>query len=1007
MSCRLRCGDCGKTALAGVEDAGQRVLCRACGRWVPVPRIDEWPQSLDSEPSPNNDTTLDAEPLEAGTFDELIDPPQLMKAMRDIAAEKAGGVSKPAVLPRSANARADTTNRLMIAVVVIGLGLVLWAAASTFYRSAGVPSRWEQTAGPQLLSLKSEAETMVKDGRLADAHSLYQEIQRMVAGRTIENEQLRYEVHAARTAQDRIFLTLIDQANAPPPQLPLEPVIDFTPPPATQAAQIAYAPATQPAEPVAMVAPPVELPLTVVRPQDPPRLQRPPRPLVRPIAMPASDITDEEIGEAIKLGVDYLLRQFEDGRLRGSERAGAQAVGMNVLTVYALIQCGQAIQDERLNVRGPGMKRMLDKVRDAEITQYNTYIRGLRATALSVYNRPEDRAVIKSDVQWLLRNNEDGAYTYNETSRNPVRGRRAWDNSNSQYGLLGVWSAAEIGQEVPRNYWLDVQKHWVENQHDNGQWGYRTPTGGDMRLSMTVAGLASLFVAHDWLDPGQFGAAVGREPFSPALARGLAFLESGDNAVRVQGGYTLYGLERVGLASGFKYFGEHDWYRLLARQVLHLQGRDGSLGGSMQETCFSLLFLARGRHPILMNKLRYDGNWANRPRDVANLARFASRELERPLNWQVVPITRDWTDWMDSPILYFSGHKPVGFDEDQTANLRRYINAGGMLFTQADGGKADFSQSVVEMAKQVCTGMEFVNVPDDHVIYTINYQINPKPKLKYITNGSRILWLHAEEDISQHWQLRAEKTRRSIHELGVNLFIYAAGKRDFRNRLASPVIPEPPGAPRHRLRLARILYSGQWDPEPAATGRFSRWFRFQTGYGLDVRAVATSELDPQIYPIAHLTGAAITTFSEKETIAMKKYVEAGGVLMIDACGGAWQFDQSAAALLQRLTGDATMRIMDDRHSLLSGRIEGTRPLPRPLLRQYTEQKLGRSAGRLLWTELGQGKIVYSGMDITTGLLGTNTWGISGYRPEYALDLMLNAVIWAADGAPVEMEAASQ
>src|SRR5207248_8214444 len=115
----------------------------------------------------------------------------------------------------------------------------------------------------------------------------------------------------------------------------------------------------------------------------------------------------------------------------------------------------------------------------------------------------------------------------------------------------------------------------------------------------------------------------------------------------------LYGIERAGLASGFKYFGKHDWYRELAQRILLTQGGDGAWGESnVIETAYHLLFLSRGRHPILMNKLRFDGYWANRPRDLANLARFAGKQLERPLNWQVVPLDNDYTDWMDSPILY-------------------------------------------------------------------------------------------------------------------------------------------------------------------------------------------------------------------------------------------------------------------------------------------------------------------------------------------------------------------
>ena len=69
-------------------------------------------------------------------------------------------------------------------------------------------------------------------------------------------------------------------------------------------------------------------------------------------------------------------------------------------------------------------------------------------------------------------------------------------------------------------------------------------------------------------------------PFSPHLQAGLDWLATDDNAVKLSGsnyyGYTLYGLERAGLASGFKTFGKHDWYRVLATQALRDQHPSGS-----------------------------------------------------------------------------------------------------------------------------------------------------------------------------------------------------------------------------------------------------------------------------------------------------------------------------------------------------------------------------------------------------------------------------------------------
>src|SRR5438045_8203476 len=97
---------------------------------------------------------------------------------------------------------------------------------------------------------------------------------------------------------------------------------------------------------------------------------------------------------------------------------------------------------------------------------------------------------------------------------------------------------------------------------------------------MTCAGLASMFVAHGYLEPARFTGNVGREPFIPAITKGLKWLESADNSIDLDhGGYNLYGLERVGLASGFKYLGSHDWYRELAAQALTDQQADGSFFG--------------------------------------------------------------------------------------------------------------------------------------------------------------------------------------------------------------------------------------------------------------------------------------------------------------------------------------------------------------------------------------------------------------------------------------------
>src|SRR5665213_4129661 len=123
-----------------------------------------------------------------------------------------------------------------------------------------------------------------------------------------------------------------------------------------------------------------------------------------------------------------------------------------------------------------------------------------------------------------------------------------WDNSNSQYGLLGVWAGEQAGLEVPARYWRDIEGHWLRCELRNGQWGYKAPDRQGS-LAMTCAGVTSLMVTHDYIQSTGSRGGIGREPSPPPLAAGLAWLEQSDNAVNVGSsqshyvGYDLFGIE--------------------------------------------------------------------------------------------------------------------------------------------------------------------------------------------------------------------------------------------------------------------------------------------------------------------------------------------------------------------------------------------------------------------------------------------------------------------------------
>src|SRR5690606_15607431 len=79
--------------------------------------------------------------------------------------------------------------------------------------------------------------------------------------------------------------------------------------------------------------------------------------------------------------------------------------------------------------------------------------------------------------------------------------------------------------------------------------------------------------------------------------------------------YTLYGIERIGVASGLKYFGTIDWYQTGAKWLLEKQNKQtgawngskvsGAAGGFC-DNAFALIFLSRGSAPVAINKLQYE-----------------------------------------------------------------------------------------------------------------------------------------------------------------------------------------------------------------------------------------------------------------------------------------------------------------------------------------------------------------------------------------------------------------
>ena len=78
---------------------------------------------------------------------------------------------------------------------------------------------------------------------------------------------------------------------------------------------------------------------------------------------------------------------------------------------------------------------------------------------------------------------------------------------------------------------------------------------------------------------------------------------------------------------------------------------------------------------------------------------------------------------------------------------------------------------------------------------------------------------------------------------------------------------------------------------------------------------------------------------------------------------------------------------------LAGMVDATKPSLRPYALDRAGGQIEPHGFRIL--HHAKGVVIFSPLDLTTGILGANTWGIFGYAPEYAQDFVRNVLLWSA------------
>jgi hypothetical protein len=205
------------------------------------------------------------------------------------------------------------------------------------------------------------------------------------------------------------------------------------------------------------------------------------------------------------------------------------------------------------------------------------------------------------------------------TRRIPIKAQRdggeGGDNSNTQYGALGLRACFDAGITFEEQLIVRAAKWWMECQGppEDGAAANAVQSGGDARPrgwnykmagadgeaygSMTAGGVGSV-VIYDYMLKKDWK----KNPIANAGVSWLN-LKWDVKANPGKGGawhyYYLYGLERAGILYDTTLIGKHDWYLEGARLLLDAQDGNGSWQTQTWDTCFAILFLKKATRPLI------------------------------------------------------------------------------------------------------------------------------------------------------------------------------------------------------------------------------------------------------------------------------------------------------------------------------------------------------------------------------------------------------------------------
>ena len=633
-----------------------------------------------------------------------------------------------------------------------------------------------------------------------------------------------------------------------------------------------------------------------------------------------------EIQASVQRGVRLLLAE------QGANGSWVQHPGYTALSLLALLKAGlDPARDE--------CQRAASFIATAELTR--TYDVALTALALDEMDRRKYRPVIEGCVRFLQdKQLSSGLWDYrasgggnvvNASGQNSTDG----DHSNSQFALLGLMAAQKSGIGIASGVLEKARRHWTDSQNKDGGWGYGSSRGqAGSYGSMTAAGVASMFLLGNDLYVQTEKCGIYAE--NDCIARGIDWLSKSWSVTAnpgAKGGlaepyYYLYAVERVGVLTGQKYLGSHDWYREGAAFLVKSQRPDGSWGRrlyGLSDTCFAILFLAKGPAPILLSKLRWEGKGLVHRLDARHWAEAAEPALKQRLSYQILDKRAPAADYMKAPLLFINGHTAPTFTETERETVRSFVRLGGVLVAEACCSSPEFDQGFRKEMAAIFPEKKLVPLPSSHPIYSIRHQIrDPREMFLQGFAGCRTSVFYSPKGFTCPVDLGNDPNNIGFR-LAVNAALYATGNQRLSDERQLDVkIAADPARPvevvqRGAFLMAQLKHDGDWNPDPHVVPTLLQHLKENTRLRISFSRDAVTLGHPGLfdYSALFMTGHAGFTWTKEDAANIGAYLRKGGFLLAESCCGNTAFDRSFRDFLRDVLPDGKLSVLPLEHRVYS------------------------------------------------------------------------------------------